>query len=93
MERPLHQRLFCSIKTDALHLLLVGNSISLAPGLVAVLRTGVPGDWLSWLAAALQLVAVGLLASVVVLEAQQWRTRADRRRFLNIPWPTSFPEQ
>jgi hypothetical protein len=92
MKRPLHQRLFGSIKTDSLHLLLVGNGISLAPGLVAVLATGVPGHWLSWLAAALQLAAVGLLAGVVVLEAQQWRTREDRRRFLNIPWP-SIPTQ
>lgn len=69
---------------------MVGNCISLVPGLVGIIRTGVPGQWLSWLAAALQLVAVGLLASLVVLEWREWRTRPDRRRFFNIPWPTDF---
>jgi hypothetical protein len=92
MKRPLHQRLFGYIKTDMLHLLMLGNSISLAPGLVGVIRTGVPSHWLTWLAAGLQLVAVGMLASIVVLELQQWRTRADRRRFLDIPWPATPAE-
>jgi hypothetical protein len=92
MSTPLHRRLFGNVKTDALHLLLVGNSISLAPGLVAVLRTGVPGHWLTWASALLQLVAVAMLATMVLLEVREWCTRADRRRFFNIPWPTSFPE-
>jgi hypothetical protein len=90
MRQPLHQRLFGSIKTDMLHMLMVGNSISLAPGLVAIIRTGVPGHWLTWIAAGLQLVAVGLLAGVVLLEALEWRCRTDRRRFFHIPWP-SYP--
>ncbi|MDB5268036.1 MAG: hypothetical protein JWP58_1076 [Hymenobacter sp.] len=90
MKRPLHRRLFGYIKTDPLHLLLVGNSISLVPGLVSVVRAGWPSHWLTWLMAAVQLVAVGLLASVVVLEWREWRARPDRRRFFNIPWPPSF---
>jgi hypothetical protein len=92
MNKPWHQRLFSCIKTDSLHLLMVGNSISLVPGVVGILRTGVPDHWLTWLVAALQLVAVSMLASIVILEWREWRTRADRRRFFNIPWPTSFPE-
>ena len=83
----LHVRLFGTFATNSLHLLLVGNCISLAPGVVAVVSTGWPSGWLGWLAKSFQVMAVGLLGSMVLQEILEYRTRPDRRRFCDVPWP------
>jgi hypothetical protein len=88
MKKPkLHVRLFGTFKTDSLHLLLVGNCISLAPGLVTLATTGWPGSWLGWIAKIFQVLAVALFGSLILQELLEYRTRPDRRRFWDVPWP------
>lgn len=79
----LFQRPFRHLKTPGLHLLLVGQGLTLS---VAVWRYHVPAGpffWVEWVLCGLATLAVSLLGLVVVAAALEYRRRPDRPRY---PW-------